>query len=357
MGNGTSNGRPPAEPVDDLRCAGLRYSSDAQPGIRRKKSGRGFTYTDPEGNTVRDPNVLKRIRSLVIPPAWTEVWISPYTNGHIQAIGRDSRNRRQYKYHPKWREVRDENKFDHALEFAEALPGIRGAIDKDMSLPGLPRRKVLATIVRLLDTTLVRVGNAEYAKQNSSFGLTTLRTRHVELEGSKVRLSFKGKGGKEHDLEVRDRRIAGVIRRCLDLPGYELFQYIDEEGRRSSVDAADVNEYLREISGADFTAKDFRTWAGTLLATRYLLEAGVAGTEREAKSNVVAAVADVASRLGNTPTVARNCYIHPRVVDAYNSGLLFEMIPASGESLDEEEFDEKLVAEVLRERVPETQVA
>jgi DNA topoisomerase-1 len=343
--------------MDDLRCAGLRYTSDAQPGIRRKKSGRGFTYVGPDGETVRDPKVRKRIRSLVIPPAWTDVWISPYANGHIQAIGRDSRNRRQYKYHPKWREVRDENKFGRALQFAEALPGIRDAIDKDLSLPGLPRRKVLATIVRLLDTTFVRVGNVEYAKQNRSFGLTTLRTRHVELNGSTIRLSFKGKSGKEHDLKVRDRRIARVIRRCLDLPGYELFQYIDEEGGRSSVDAGDVNEYLREISGADFTTKDFRTWAGTLLATRYLIEAGVAETERQAKTNVVAAVAEVASRLGNTPTVARNCYIHPRVVDAYNSGLLFEMIPARDESLEEEEFDEKLVAAVLRESVPETQAA
>jgi DNA topoisomerase-1 len=349
---GKLNGHLSPAVEEDLLSANLRYVSDQQPGIRRRKAGRGFSYVAPGGETIRNPAVLKRIRSLVIPPAWTDVWISPIANGHIQAVGRDSKGRRQYRYHPRWREVRDENKFGRSLAFAEALPAIRDAVDRDLSLPGLPRQKVLATVVRLLDTTLARVGNQEYARQNQSFGLTTLRSRHVELNGSSARFVFKGKSGKEQDVTVHDRRVARVIRDCLDLPGYELFQYLDENGQRSTVDASDVNEYLREISGSDFTAKDFRTWAGTVLAAQALLAAGAADRESEARSNVVAAVAAVASRLGNTPAVARSCYIHPLVIQAYTEGTLFESLSDSKHSVPDEIPDEALVCSVLRSAAP-----
>jgi DNA topoisomerase-1 len=306
---------------------------------------------------IRDRSVLRRIHSLAIPPAWTDVWICPIENGHIQAIGRDARGRRQYRYHPRWREVRDENKYYRALSFAEKLPEIREAVDRDLSLPGLPRRKVLATVVRLLETTLVRVGNREYARENGSYGLTTLRTRHVDLNGSTVRFSFRGKGKKQHEVSLSDRRVARVIERCLDLPGYELFQYIDENGERASIDAGDVNEYLREISGADFTAKDFRTWAGTVLAAGQLLEIGVAGNKREVKRNVLAAVEAVASQLRNTPAISRKCYVHPLVFEAYSSGDLFRALDGAAEGDLDTETLEGAVLVLLRNSARDAQAA
>ena len=311
---------------EDLSAASLRYANPALlPGIRRQRRGKGFSYTGPDGKPITDRVTLRRIRSLVIPPAWTDVWICPNPDGHLQAVGRDARGRRQYRYHPRWRQVRDERKFDRSLAFAEALPRIRKAVEKDLSLAGLPRRKVVATVVRLLETTLARIGNTEYAKQNGSFGLTTLRTRHINLNGSEVRFRFRGKGGKEHDVSVREPSVARVIRHCVDLPGYELFQYIDEDGERRTIDSSDVNEYLREASGDDFTAKDFRTWAGTLLAARHLaglepLELGAHG-----KPSAVSAAQMVAEHLGNTPAICRKCYIPPAVLNAHLDEDLYQV--------------------------------
>ncbi len=339
-----------SSPEDDLSAAALRYVTPALlPGIRRQRKGKGFSYTGPDGSPVTDRATLRRIRALVIPPAWTDVWICPTPNGHLQAVGRDARGRRQYRYHVRWRRVRDERKFDRSLAFAEALPRIRKAVGKDLTLSDLPRRKVIATVVCLLESTLARIGNTEYARQNGSFGLTTLRTRHVDLDGSKVRFQFRGKGGKDHDVRVKDPRVARVIRRCIDLPGYELFQYIDENGDRRTIDSADVNDYLREASGADFTAKDFRTWAGTVLAAGHLLIGGPARNERQAKQNVVAAVRAVAEQLGNTPAVCRKCYVHPAIIDAYSDGTLFGRMHPDARAIDDPvDVPEKLVLELLR---------
>jgi DNA topoisomerase-1 len=314
---------PPAivtDPVESARLAGLRYVSETGPGIRRRRVGRGFVYLDG-GRRVRDAETLARIRSLVIPPAWRDVWICPTPNGHIQAVGRDARGRKQYRYHPRWREVRDDTKYARMLAFARALPRIRERVDADLGRRGLPREKVLATIVRLLEITRVRVGNEEYARANKSFGLTTLRDRHVEVAGPEVRFQFRGKGGKEHAVGVRDPRVARIIRCLQDLPGQELFQYLDEDGTRRSVDSGDVNAYLREISGDDFTAKDFRTWAGTVLCALALAEVGVSASERQAKRNITRAIEQVATQLGNTPAISRKCYVHPAVLEAYQAGV------------------------------------
>ena len=250
-----------ADPVEAARAAGLRYVSDTNPGITRKRAGKGFTYTGPDGEKVRDKETLARIKALAIPPAWTEVWISPDEHGHIQATGRDAKGRKQYRYHARWREVRDETKFNRMVAFGKALPGIRKRVEKHLSLPGLPREKVLATVVRLLETTLIRVGNEEYARENKSFGLTTMRKQHVQVNGTELRFRFRGKSGRTHNVSVVDSRLAAVVKRCQDLPGQDLFEYVDDGGEMQDVDSADVNEYLREISGEDFTAKDFRTWA------------------------------------------------------------------------------------------------
>src|SRR5882724_7497793 len=258
--------------VQSARKVGLRYVTDAKPGIHREPSGKRFRYTDAEGQRVRDRETLARIKSLVIPPAWTDVWICAAHNGHIQVTARDARGRKQYRYHPLWRKVRDENKYEHLISFGKALPLIRNQIDKDLALPGLPRNKILATIVRLLETTMMRVGNEEYVRSNGSFGLTTLRDKHVRIDGARLEFQFRGKSGVQHLIELNDRRLARIVSRCKDLPGYELFQYLDDEGNRGSIDSEDVNEYLRRISGQDYTAKDFRTWAGTLLAALALRE-------------------------------------------------------------------------------------
>ncbi len=336
-----------SDPVESARDAGLRYVTDARPGITRKKFRNNFRYFDPDGKLVKDETVLARIKSLVIPPAWTDVWICPNANGHLQATGRDARKRKQSRYHPRWREVRDETKYERMRLFGEALPAIRDRVEQDLALPGLPREKVLATIVRLLETTFIRIGNEEYARENQSYGLTTMRNKHVDVEGSTVTFRFKGKSGKVHNIDLSDRRLAKIVKRCLDLPGYELFQYLDDDGSPHSVDAADVNDYLREITGQGFTAKDFRTWAGTVLACAMLREFEVFESQTQAKKNVVQAVAAVAERLGNTPSVCRKCYVHPAVLDTYLGG---EMLKAfdkqvkkalsnSSKALRQEELD------------------
>lgn len=325
----------PAEAIDpstaiDSReaaeSAGLRYLIDDRPGITRRRSGKGFSYRDPKGALIKDAAVLGRIRALAIPPAWTEVWIAPDPRGHIQATGRDARGRKQYRYHADFRAVRDEVKFKHLVAFARLLPKIRERVDADMSRRGLPREKVLATVVRLLETTLIRVGNDDYARQNESYGLTTLHARHVRVQGSDLKFRFKGKSGKLWNLGLKDRRIARIVRACQELPGQELFQYRDDDGEIRDVTSADVNGYLREITGADITAKDFRTWAGTVLAAMALDEFEAFDSAAKAKKNLRAAIERVAARLGNTPTICRKCYVHPDVVDAYlDRSLLLEI--------------------------------
>lgn len=322
--------RPPAsvdseelvDPVQSARAAGLRYVSDARPGIRRKRSGRSFTYTTPDGAAIRDRETIRRLKALAIPPAWTDVWICPDPRGHLQATGRDARGRKQYRYHARWRQVRDTVKFDRMLDFARALPRIRERADRDLERPGLPREKVLAAIVRLLEDTLIRVGNEEYRKENGSFGLTTLRNRHVDVIGSEVRFTFRGKSGKSHKVRLRDRRLARIIKRCQEIPGQELFEYLDDEDQPKAVESEDVNEYIRQISGEDFSAKDFRTWAGSLLAARVFRATPAEPDTTGAKKALVHAIAQVAGALGNTPAVCKKCYIHPAVMAAYVAGEL-----------------------------------
>jgi DNA topoisomerase I len=315
-----------AIPAESAKAAGLRYTTDARPGIRRIRRGRAFTYVDAEGRRVRAAAELARIRSLVIPPAWSDVWICPDPRGHLQATGRDARGRKQYRYHPKWRVVRDETKYDRVIGFAKALPVIRRTTSGHLRRQGLPREKVLATVVQLLEKTLIRVGNDEYARSNRSYGLTTMRDGHVEVKGHRVRFSFRGKSGIEHEIDLNDRRLARIVRQCRDLPGYELFQYIDENGQRQTVGSEEVNAYLKDITGQDLTSKDFRTWAGTVLAAQLLREFEAFTSNAEAKRNILAAVEMVARRLGNTKAVCRKCYIHPAVFDAYMDGSMLETI-------------------------------
>jgi DNA topoisomerase I len=316
------------DPAASAKAAGLRYVSDANPGLRRLRKGRGFRYVAADGTQVRDAQTLRRIHSLVIPPAWRGVWICPTPNGHLQVTGRDAKGRKQSKYHPRWREVRDETKYERMALFGAALPPIRARVEHDLALPGLPREKILAAIVRLLETTFIRVGNSEYAKANGSYGLTTLRNKHVAVKSSTITFNFQGKSGVEHTIDLQDRRLARIVQRCRDLPGYELFQYLDNDGKRHSIDAADVNDYLRDITQQDFTAKDFRTWAGTVLACSLLREFEPAESDTQAKKNVVAAIKSVAERLGNTPTVCRKCYVHPAVLDTYLGGSMMQAFEA-----------------------------
>lgn len=312
---------PALDPAATARAAGLRYISDRRPGLRRVKTRTGFRYTTAEGASVKDAETLARIKSLVIPPAWTGVWISPLHNGHLQATGRDARGRKQSRYHPKWREARDETKYERMAHFAEALPLIRQRVDHDLGLPGMPREKVLATIVRLMEETHIRVGNEEYARENKSYGLTTMRNKHVEVHGSHITFTFQGKSRVHHTIDLQDRRLAKIIQRCEDIPGYELFQYLDHDGNPHSIDSSDVNEYLRDITHQHFTAKDFRTWAGSVLAASLLSEFEPWSTATQAKKNVVDAIKRVAERLGNTPSVCRKCYVHPAVLEHYLSAL------------------------------------
>jgi DNA topoisomerase-1 len=310
----------PTDPEEAAAAAGLRYISDAAPGITRIRHANGFRYVDGKGEPVTDEKTLERIRSLAIPPAYTDVWISPSPRGHVQATGRDARGRKQYRYHPKWREARDETKFGRMLAFAKALPGIRARLDADLARRGHPREKVLAAIVSLLECTAIRIGNDEYARANRSFGLTTLKSSHVDIDGSRLTFEFNGKGGKPVSVDVSDRRLARIVQRSKDLPGQPLFQYIDDDGNRQTVDSGEVNDYIRSIAGEGFTAKDFRTWAGTMAAAAALREMGIADTARATKSNIIAAIDRVAERLNNTRTVCRKYYIHPAILEAYERG-------------------------------------
>jgi DNA topoisomerase-1 len=345
---------PAAEPAPSPR---LRHSTDRRPGIRRRRSGRGFSYRDPDGRTIRDRETLARIRGLAIPPAWTDVWICPDPNGHLQATGRDARGRKQYRYHEKYRHRREAAKYERLVAFARALPAIRRRVDADLARPGLPREKVLAAVVRLLELTLIRVGNDEYARLNRSFGLTTLRDRHAVVGTARIRFRFRAKSGRETEVGLRDRRLAAVVRRCRDLPGQELFQYLGDDGEVVDVRSDDVNDYLREIA-PDVTAKDFRTWAGTVLAYRALRALEAPETDGQARRNIVEAIRRTAGRLGNTPAVCRSSYFHPVVVEAYLDGRLRGALveaaeesetPPAGTTPDEERAVVALIRRHLRE--------
>lgn len=320
------------DPRDAAESAGLRYVSDGRPGIRRRRSGKGFAYTRADGSKLSEPDVLKRIKALAIPPAWTDVWISPFADGHLQATGRDARERKQYRYHARFREIRQSTKYEHVVAFADALPAIRKRVHEHMGLRGLPREKVLATVIHLLETTLIRIGNDDYAKQNNSYGLTTLKNRHVAVDGNEVRFRFTGKSGKQWSLRVRDRRVAKIIKACQELPGQELLQYLDDAGDCQDVTSSDVNSYLKEITGKDITAKDFRTWAGTVLAAMALNEVESFDSAAQAKRNLRTAIEKVATRLGNTPTVCRKCYVHPEVLSSYMDGNLVLELKSKAES-------------------------
>lgn len=321
----------PLDPRASAEEAGLRYLTDAQPGVRRRRAGKGFTYVGPDGERVTDPERLAWFKRLAIPPAWTDVWIAPVKRGHLQATGRDARGRKVYRYHPRWRAVRDEAKYGRLIEFARALPRIRRITDRDLRRRGTPREKVLALVVRLLEATLIRVGNEEYARDNASYGLTTLRGRQVRIDGATLRFGFRGKSGVQHAVELTDRRLARIVRRMRELPGEELVAYVDEAGAVRPIESGDVNDYLREAAGEGFTSKDFRTWAGTLLCARELRRLEAPASDAEGRRNVAQAVGTVAEALGNTKSVCRKCYIHPKVVDAYLQGRLRALMNGAAE--------------------------
>ena len=347
------------EHVESAHAAGLRYVTDSTPGIRRQRRGRGVAYIAPDGQPVSDPAELERIRRLAIPPRWTDVWICPLAEGHLQVTARDARGRKQYRYHARYREVRDETKFGRMIAFSEIIHLIRERVERDISLPQLSREKVLATVVWLLERTLIRVGNAEYARENGSFGLATMRRRHVAVSGWKLRFEFRGKSGVPHLVTVTDRRISRIVQRCQELPGQELFKYLDADGRRQSVDADDINTYLRQITGREVTAKDFRTWAGTMLAAAALRALGPASSEKAAKANIVRVVDEVSKRLGNTRAVCRRYYVHPAVIEAYMDGFVIPPAPPQAEGANgrrESDHaamlrrDEVAVVELIRSR-------
>jgi DNA topoisomerase I len=333
-------------PEEAAARADLRYVNDDEPGIRRRRSGTGFTYTDPQGKRVTDKATLARIRSLAIPPAYVDVWICADEAGHVQATGRDARGRKQYRYHPRFREVRDTHKYERLIEFAEALPQIRARVARDLSKRGLPREKILATIVRLLDTTLIRIGNAAYAEQNKSFGLTTLRNRHVVQDGNGLRLVFKGKSGKEWKLRIRDRRVARIIRICQEIPGQHLFQYLDEDGERHVITSSDVNAYLHDIGNEHISAKDFRTWSGTVLSVVALREDPEFTSLTQARRNLRKAISEVAARLGNTVAVCRKCYVHPAIVDLYLEGEFAKNADAAFAAAEKEDHSDLETEEI-----------
>lgn len=306
--------------------AGLRYVNDSEPGISREAHGKEFRFRDAKGKLITAAEQVRRIKSLAIPPAWTEVWICADPDGHLQATGRDARGRKQHRYHKRWREARDETKYNRMIDFAKALPKVRDRISSDLAKQGLPREKVLAAIVKILETGAVRVGNDEYARTNNSFGLTTMQDRHAKVSRRAIRFEFRGKSGKHHKVRLEDKRLARIVKHCQDIPGQELFQYVDDRGRNRDVTSTDVNQYLREITGGDFTAKDFRTWAGTVLAAMALREVEKFDTKAQAKKNIVRAIENVAERLGNTPSICKKCYVHPFVLDAYMDGSLLEQV-------------------------------
>lgn len=347
---------------DAAEGAGLVYVTDQAPGITRRRAGKGWSYRLPDGKPLKDKAAVERLNKLAVPPAYTDVWLCPDEQGHLQATGRDAKGRKQYRYHERFREVRDGTKYEHMLTFARALPGIRERIDADMRRRGLPREKVLATVVHLLETTMIRVGNADYAKQNKSYGLTTLADRHVKVEGGELRFRFKGKSGKQWSLSLKDRRVAKIVKASQDLPGQHLFQYLDDEGEQREVTSGDVNAYLREISGAEITAKDFRTWTGTVLAALALAEFEKFDSEAAAKRNVRAAIERVAARLGNTPAVCRKCYVHPEVIDSYmDEALLLEVEQEVERELTKElaglRPEEAVVLAFLQKRIEEKRKA
>ncbi len=314
---------PLSDPAQAARAAGLRYVSDHRPGITRRCAVDGsFDYSAADGSPVTDKNTLARIKALGIPPAYEDVWICPNPNGHLQATGRDAKGRKQYRYHARWRAQRDDTKYGRMIAFGEALPAIRERVAADLARRGMPREKVLATVVRLLETTHIRIGNEQYARENHHYGLTTLHNEHVDIDGSTLHFHFRGKSGKDRAIDLRDRRLAQIVRRCQDLPGHELFEYVDADGQAHTVGSHDVNAYLHEIAGQEFTAKDFRTWAGTLLAARALAECEACQTDAQAKRTLAQVVKQVAGELGNTPAVCRKCYIHPAVFQSWQAGAL-----------------------------------
>jgi DNA topoisomerase-1 len=325
-GSANGNGAAPVESLRSAREAGLRYVSDAAPGISRVAAGKGFAYAGPDGRRITDEAVLRRIRSLAIPPAYQDVWICPDASGHIQAVARDARGRKQYRYHPRWREVRDDHKYGRVIAFAKALPKMRARLRRDLKRPGMSREKVLATVVQIMEKTLIRVGNDEYARQNGSYGLTTMRNKHAKVRSGKVHFQFRGKSGKTHSIELDDPRLARIVKNCQELPGHELFEYVDDDGTVRDIGSADVNAYLREIAGEEFTAKDFRTWAGTVLAAQALQALEQGDTKAQVRRNLMSAIERVAQRLGNTKAVCRKCYVHPEVLNAYMDGSLMETL-------------------------------
>ena len=343
------------EPQQSAKLAGLRYVRADELQIERRKVGRGFSYLDRQGNRITDSAEIERLKALTVPPALSDVWLCHLPNGHLQAVGRDAKRRKQYFYHPEWRKTRSQHKFNRMLLFGASLPLIRKTTDNHLKKRGLPREKVLAAVVQLLETTLIRVGNEQYAKKNCSFGLTTLRDRHVEIVGSKIQFEFRGKSGVEHEIELRDRRLANAIKKCQEIPGYEIFKYYDESGDRHFVDSGDVNEYLQQITQQEFTAKDFRTWAGTLLTAIELYELGEADSEQEAKSNVVQAIKNTAKQLGNRPATCRKYYVHPATIEAYHDGTLLDLmgdldnVTPNAEGLNPEE---EIVLEIIKREIP-----
>ncbi|MGB3613191.1 MAG: hypothetical protein WBA10_05300 [Elainellaceae cyanobacterium] len=334
-------------PSSIARNIGLRYVTDQQPGIRRQKVGRGFSFFDVDGNRIQDKAKRDRLKQLPIPPSWRDVWICPHENGHLLATGRDARNRKQYRYHPEWRKLRNQVKFERLVAFGQILSKIRAQTNVHLQLPGLPREKVLALVVKLLERTLIRVGNVEYARDNDSYGLTTLRTRHVDIEGSQVEFEFTGKSGVDHHIELADKRLAKVIRRCYEIPGYSLFQYIDDDGQRQQVDSGDVNEYLQELTNEDFTAKEFRTWGGTVLTAQALSALDPNLSEADAKRQVNAAIAAAARQLGNRPATCRKYYVHPRIPEAHLSGDLVPLMTSAQATIDYLERHECAVLELI----------
>lgn len=351
-----------SEVVSAIAGEGLRYVSDSSPGYRRRRRSTSFTYYDKDGKRITDQAVIRRIKSIGIPPAYEFVWICPSPNGHIQATGVDARGRKQYRYHPKWRELRDQNKYEHITQFAAALPALRRSVASDMKRDGLPREKVLATIVSLLEKTLIRVGNAEYAEKNKSYGLTTMRRKHVAIGRGVLRFDFTGKSGKQWKLQVEDRRIAAIVKRCAEIPGHELFKYLDDDGESRTVDSGDVNDYIKDITKQGFSAKDFRTWAGTVLAALALSEFKKYDSQAEAKRNVIAAIEKVAKQLGNTPAICRKSYVHPEILSAYMSGDLVKMIDAKIARKFKQQYaqltaDEVMVLAFLRKRLAKLNAA
>lgn len=340
---------PLLDPVQSAKAAGLRYTTDSQPGIQRQRVGRGFSYIDPNGNRIPPSPERDRIKALVIPPAWTDVWICPHSHGHLQATGRDARGRKQYRYHPEWRRLRSQVKFDRLLPFGLTLPSLRQQTAAHLKLKGMPREKVLATVVQLLEKTLIRVGNDEYARRNQSFGLTTMRDRHVDIDQSQVTFEFRGKSGVEHAITLEDRRLAKIIQQCQEIPGYELFQYFDAEKRRQTIDSGDVNDYLQYITGADFTAKDFRTWKGTVLAANALAKVSDFEDQKQAEQHVREIIKSVAQQLGNRPTTCRKYYVHPGIIDSYIEAKLLTLMQKKLEDLPQLSPEEQGVLAILQQ--------